>query len=194
MGIKAEEKPEWAIGKKIHRIIQDHVSGKKPDPRFKHIKYTFPIVEEVEFDGRCRFEFELNPLIRKIGKIKGTYKIMGFFDGLDYENKRFLEIKSSDPIWSISRFEQSFQRKLYSLAEPDFTEAILITCSKDESKWEREQAKVYSVPLTERDRLQALDWITAGIRVLEAGNFTSDLVDGKCVDKWCYWGANCQFK
>lgn len=183
MGIKAEERPEWEQGKRIHRIVQDHVSRKIVDNRLKHILYKFPIVEEVDFDERCKFEFEFN-----------GYKIIGFLDGINLKNKRFLEIKSSDPVWSVGRFQKAIQRKIYALARPDLTNAVLITCSKRTANWHLHPAKIFKVPLTEQDRKEAREWITAGIKILESGNFKSDLVDGKCIDFRCYWGANCSFK
>jgi len=191
MGIPQPEKPEWAQGKKIHKIIQAHVSGKKAHPHLKHIKYKFPIVEEKEFDERCRFELPITAGM-KSGKVE-KYKIIGFLDGLNPEEKRFLEIKSSDPIWSLARFKKSIQRKIYSLNK-GFEESILITCSKVIDLWEAQPPKVYKVPLTMQDKSEAVDWIMKGIQILVSGNFTTDLVDGKCVDPRCYWGVNCQFK
>jgi len=192
MGIKPEERPEWEVGKKIHRIIQDHVSGKKLHLNLKHIKHTFPVVEEVDFDERCKFNFDCN----FAGKdIKNKYNIIGFIDGLDPENKRFLEIKSSDPLWSVGKFQNTMQRKVYALAKPEFTEAVLITCTKKIENWDRVPAKIFKVPLTDQDRKEARDWILGGIRIIESGEFTGGLDEnGKCTNPWCYFGKNCQFK
>lgn len=183
MGIPQPEKPEWAQGKKVHQIIQAHVSGKKQHKDLKHIKFRFPVVEEKDFDDRCRFEFDF-----------GKGFVIGFMDGIDEKSKRFLEIKSADPQWSLGKFQKSMQRKLYAHARPEFTEAILITCSKNIDSWMRNPPKVYKVPLTEQDRKDAFEWILAGFEILESGNFTTDLVDGKCLDPRCWWGASCQFK
>ncbi len=68
MGIKAEEKPWMTEGREAHAIIQAHVSGKKPDERLKHIDFHFPIVEERDFDPRCKFSFQFH-----------EYEIIGFF-------------------------------------------------------------------------------------------------------------------
>lgn len=185
-GLKPEERPEWAVGKKIHQIIQDHISGKKLHRSLKHIKYTFPVVEEVDFDSRCKFDFPL---------LNTNYNIIGFYDGLDLDNKRFLEIKSSDPLWSIRKFQDSLQRKVYALAKPELSEAILITCSKDTKRWQKTPPVVYKVPLTQKDREEALKWILGGVKILESGEFSGGLdKEGKCTDPWCYYGANCQFK
>lgn len=202
MGIPQPEKPEWAVGKRIHRIVQDHVAGIKPDERFSHIDYKFPVVEEVDFDERCKFELDMAEMIDKYGKfisggmvnvVNPRYKIIGFRDGSNFDERRFLEIKSSDPVWSLSRFKKSFQRKIYTLTG-EFDECLLITLPKDESRWSENTIKTYLLKATEQDKVDAMKYILDGIKILESGNFTTDLVDGKCIDRWCYWGANCQFK
>lgn len=191
MGIPVPAYPFLEEGTRAHRVIQDHVSGKKPDRAFKHILYKFPIVEEKDFDERCKFTYLL----------EGTdYSIIGFYDGLDYDNKRFLEIKSADPLWSAGRFQKSIQRKIYALANPGLKEAILITCSKKMENWKNQLPKAYKVPLTEKDRAEALEWILEGIEILEKGDFIGGLdKDGKCTE--CFWNlpryrnmASCNFK
>ena len=194
MGLKPEDHEYYHAGKKAHRIIQDHVSGKKPDERLLHIQYTFPIVEEVDFDSRCKFNFNFHHGLLDPLATKNKYNIIGFVDGLDPDNKTFLEIKSADPVWSLAKFQRAMQRKLYALAKPDFKEAILITCSKDPSRWTTEAPRVYSVPLTDQDRKEASDWILGGIKMIEAGQFDGGLENGRCNDPRCYFGVNCQFK
>lgn len=208
MGIPQPQKPEWEQGKKIHRIIQDHVSGKKFHPYLKHIKYKFEIVEEKDFDERCRFEFCFSKKYKNTyelcgktleSKLRDDYGIIGFYDGLNKKKRQFLEIKSSDPLWSLVKFQKSIQRKLYALSNSWLTEAILIACSKDESRWEKELPKVFKVPLTEQDREDAIEWILEGIKILENGQFLSDLTempDGslRCLDPRCFWGENCNWK
>ncbi len=183
MGFKPEEKPWMTEGREAHAIIQAHVSGKKLDDRLAYIGFHFPIVEETDFDPKCKFSFQFE-----------GWEIIGFFDGLDPANKRFLEIKTSTEPWPISKYQQSYQRRLYSLARPEFTESILITGKRGPNTWKINQPKVYSLPLTDQDREEARVWLKKGIDFINAGDFTSDLVDGKCVDPRCYYGANCQFK
>jgi len=191
MCIPQEEKPFFEKGKALHRIIQDHVARIKVDNRLKHILIHFPIVEERDFDPRCKFSF-------KHEHAGETYDFIGFIDGLDPENKRFLEIKSGVSLWSIGKFQQAVQRKIYALARPDFQEAYLITCLSDESTWSTNLPKLFKVPLTDQDRKDATEWINKGIDILNEGNFLSDLqiIDGKptCTDPWCYWGSRCQWK
>jgi len=189
MGFKPEERPEWKRGKEIHRIVQDHLSGKKPDKRFAHIKYKFPIVEEVDFDSRCKFEF---PIKTSTGN---DYLIRGYYDGIDLKEGRFLEIKSGDPLWSIGKFQKAMQRKLYALSNKKLKEAVLVTLSKDEDKWKKQPAKVYKIDITPKDYADVTKWIFDGIGMIESGKFDGGLDEnGKCTDKWCYFGNNCQFK
>lgn len=187
MQIQPEEKPEWAEGKHCHDLMQDHVSGKKLHPHLKHIKYKFPIVEQVAFDPRCKFEL--------IFRVDGEdYKIIGFYDGRNLDFTKLLEGKFSFKPWSLSQFQKSMQRKVYAWSNPEFEEAILITGQRKPELWKDDPPKVYKVPMTRQDRGEAEIWMREGIYILRKGDFTSDLVDGKCVDRWCYWGANCQFK
>ena len=190
MGIPVPDYPFLTAGKDAHRIIQDHVSGKKKDKRLKHIEINFPIVEEVDFDERCKFVFKMD-----------GYEIMGFIDGLDKKNKRFLEIKTSSTPWSMSKFKNAMQRKLYSLALHDlgYKEAYLITGSKDPEEWESNPPKLYSLEITEKDRSDASQWILQGINILESGKFTGGL-DNEGFCEGCFWNmpryqqlANCNF-
>ena len=208
MGITQPENKYMTAGKEAHKIIQAHVSNKHRDSRLNYIEYAFPVVEEKNFDERCGFTFTLKPtssakkdLFSKeltvtsgvyLSKLSKEYEIRGFYDGLDIENGRLLEIKT--PEWAMSKFATSYQRKLYALSNRKFTEAVLITGTGDTTRWGIEPPKVYTVPMTAQDRADARDWILKGISILESGDLQTDLVDGKCVDYRCYWGENCQFK
>ena len=182
LGIPQPSKPEWEEGKICHRIIQDHVARIKVDDRLKHILVTFPTVEVKDFDKNCYFEFPME-----------GYLIRGYYDGLDIENGRFLEIKSGTS-WSFGKYQKSFQRKLYALSNPAFKKAFLILCARFPEEWKQNLPKTFKLPCTDQDREEAKQWILDGIKILEAGDFKTDLVDGKCVDRYCYWGDNCSFK
>ncbi len=183
-GVQVPERKEFENGKRLHRIIQDHVTGKIPDPRLAHIDIHFPIVEETSFDPRCKVNFQINE----------KYAIRGFVDGHDPENKRILEIKTGSPMWSIGQFVKSMQRKIYFVALPNYTESVLITAYADDSQWGVIKPKIYSVVPTSRDKDEAMDWIMGAIAIIEKGDFTGGLTDGKCLDRYCLYGANCQFK
>jgi hypothetical protein len=121
--------------------------------------------------------------------------MIGFFDGLNNETKQMLEIKTSSTPWSIGKFQSLIQRKIYSLARPDITEIVCITATRDPKEWEAIAPKSFTIPMTRRDREEAMEWILAGIRVLESGSFSGGLDEsGRCNDQWCYFGKNCSFK
>ena len=189
-GLKPEERPEWNEGKIAHRIIQDHVSGKKKDDRLAHIEFSFPIVEEVDFDERCKFDMPLY-----FTGLKNSYSIIGFMDGINNAEHRLLEIKVSSVPWSLMKFQQLIQRKIYSMARPDLVETIGITGVRNPDNWKQDLPKVYKIPNTNKDRQEAKDWILGGIKIIESGDFKGGLDEnGKCTDPRCYFGRNCQFK
>lgn len=183
MGFKVEDKPWFHEGTEAHRIIQDHVSGRKIDERLSGVKVTFPVVEQQDFDPKCKFSF-----------VREGIEIIGFYDGLDEENNRFLEIKTSSEPWPIKRYQDSYQRRLYALAKPKMTESILITCKRKPEQWVETPPKVYRLPLTQQDRDEAEEWLIKGITFIKSGVYTGDLVDGRCIDPRCPFGRNCQFK
>lgn len=189
MGIPQEDKKFFQEGRESHRIIQEHVSGKKIDERLKHIEYKFPIVEKVDFDPDCKFSFKFG-----VRSTHEEYDLIGFFDGANIEESRILEIKTSSSPWSISKYMNSVQRKIEALATTGFKESCLITGSRNPDDWKGDPPKVYMLPFTESDRKEAMEWVMEGIYILSSGDFTTDLVDGKCVDPRCYWGSSCQFK
>lgn len=199
LGIPVPDYPFLNEGKEAHRIIQEHLSGKE-NPLLESIKLRFPIVEKKDFDEDCKFSFSLDdvwddddyPEMKK-------YEIFGFVDGYDPVNKRILEIKTSSTAWTIQKFKDLMQRKLYTLAFPEYKECVLITGSKDPEEWKATPPKVYSLKIVGNDMTDALAWIKKGIDVLESGDFSGGLDEnGKC--KGCFWNmdrfpelANCHF-
>lgn len=191
LGIKVPEYPFLAEGKEAHRLIQNHVSGRKSHPALKHIKYRFPIVEPDVSDTDPNY-WDLKEVCKFSFFVGKDYMITGYYDGLDKENNRILEIKSSSTLWSLGKFRNAAQRKVYGLSNDKLKEAVLITCARNVDKWEREPPKVYSVPYTKKDRKEAESWILEGIEILESGDYTGGLdEDGKCTG--CFYGQNCNF-
>lgn len=200
LGLKPEERPEWKEGTEGHRIIQHYLVGKptKPYvytlfdgtkyecvPYMENIKYRFPVVEEEDFDPRCKIVIPINDEV----------EVIGFVDAIDEENKRFGEIKLSSNVWSPKKYMDSFQKKIYALAFKDFTEAVLITGGRNPEMWEHQNLKVYPMPLTNKDRNDAMEYILKAVEVIKSGDFTGGLdEDGICRNKFCYYGANCSFK
>ena len=185
MGIKQEDKIWFTQGKEAHRIIQDHVSGRKKDPRLEHITFHFPIVEEEDFDERTKF----------IIKVNEEYQVRGYMDGFNLETKQMLEIKSSSTLWTAGKYATLMQRKVYALGRPDMVEGVLITCSRDPNKWAVEKPKTVIVQMTDADRAEAKEWIAKGIEIIEKGDFKGGLDEhGRCTNPRCLYGKNCLFK
>lgn len=181
------ENKYFELGSAAHRIMQDHLSGKVPNEAFSHIKAKFPIVEEVDFDDRLRFEVPYK-----------EYLIMGFIDGLDRpmeENPEvMLEGKFSSSPWSLQQYKSSPQRKIYGWALRSLKHAILVTGKLNPDEWKLNRIKTAKVPFVEQDYIDAESYIDYAIQVLKDGAFTTDLVNGRCTDPRCYYGSNCMFK
>lgn len=174
-------------GKAAHRIMQDHVCGKKPHEDFEHIDLHFPIVEHFDFDPRCKFEVPFQ-----------EHTIIGFIDGLDkpvqYNPTRMLEGKFSSSPWSLNKYKNDPQRKIYGWAVRSLTEAYLITGKRRPEEWKTHKIKTARVPFVTKDYADAEEWMLFAINKIKNGDFLSDLVDGICVNPRCYWGENCMFK
>jgi hypothetical protein len=192
-------------GKDCHRIVQDHVARIEDHKYLKNIKVEFPIVEEVNFDSRCKFEFELVSKIEEFSpyvglhKLKGKYKIIGFYDGRLEDYSKTMEGKFSSTPWTIGKFKKDIQRKIYALSNNKIKEQFLITGYRDVEKWKTNPLKISSLKPTEKDKMEAAEWIIKGIEILEKGDFTGGLdKNGKCTG--CFWNmeryphlANCNF-
>lgn len=177
-----------------HSIIQKHVSGVLKDPRINYLTEEFPLVETKRFDPQMKF----------VLNIMG-YEVMGFLDGENQQLKKFLEIKLSggldgkDPTpWTLGKFRDLMQRKIYTLARPDYKKSTLITGSLDPDHWAKPMThlKVIQCDNTEQDKKEALAWLEAGITVFESGDYNGGLdEDGRCtMGRMCPWGDACQFK
>lgn len=222
MGRKVPENEYMREGRRIHKIIQEHISGKVLRNDLSHIKHTFPIVEEVDFDERCHF---IKPVLkpgevlakhhadnlRRLGA-KGVmfardtelkiyldsiskYWVHGYIDADNPEEKKFGEIKSAGTMWSIGDFVRSNQRRVYAWVKEDYKWMIGITAIKYDDKWSETPPKSYPIPLTQKDREQALKWIWDAVALIEKGSFKGGLDEnGKCTLKFCNYGDNCAFK
>jgi len=209
MGRKPEDKWYYHEGKEAHKIIQQHLSGKKPNLFLSQVKdlqeFMFEVVERQDFDPRCKFNVTLESLMKtyynetspngELYKPRGEYNLIGFVDGRDTGWTRGLEIKTSSQVWSITKFKEAMQRKVYVLAVPTLKEMILVASKRKQEEWEREKPKVFTVPSTNEDRAEAFDWILGGIKIIESGNYSGGLDEnGVCNLPFCYYGVNCMFK
>mgnify|MGYP001164684551 CR=1 FL=1 len=185
MGAKVPDNEFFKNGHRLHAIIQGHLSGKTPDERLSHLTHKFPIVEEVDFDKRCEFIIPINE----------KFQVRGFVDAKDPANLKLGEIKTAGKMWTIGQFQNSMQKKVYALGHPEYKTMVGITALSDDSQWLKEKVKAYPIPLTQRDRDEALKWILEAIAVIEKGEFNGGLDDnGKCALRFCNFGENCQFK
>lgn len=185
--IKQPESDALKEGKAAHRIMQDHVSGVKPHPCFEHIDLKFDVVETKDFDPRCKFEVPF-----------GDYVIFGYIDGLDKPVKEeptvMLEGKFSSSPWGLTKYKRDPQRKICGWAVRSLKEAYLLTGLRRPEQWETTKLKTARVPFKPKDYSDAEEWMLKAIKMIEEGDFLSDLVNGKCVNPRCYWGENCMFK
>ncbi len=177
-------------GREVHKIIQGHISNKKPNEILLQIKElqnigSFPIVEERNFDPRCKVIISINE----------KYEVIMLYDALDPDNLRFGEIKAWGKMWTVGQFQSSMQRKMYVLGKPTFTKALLITALPDPKQWLEENPRVFTIPATEQDKKDAEKYIEDAIKVIEGGVFKGGLDEnGKCTNRFCYFKENCQFK
>ncbi len=198
MGIKPEETIYMTQGTEGHGIIQGHIGGITPDPRLFFLKDRFMFVEKRKFDPEMKFEIDIN-----------GYKIIGFLDADNPPTKTMGEIKLSGTPWTQKQFIDSFQRKIYAIAKPGYTNAILITGSlnpdmwvkkdftdpENQKLWKKGELFTYDVPVTDKDREEARKWIIEALTIFENGDFNGGLDEnGRCNVFRCPWGKNCHFK
>lgn len=184
---EVEDKTYFQEGREAHRLIQDHVSGIKKTHYLTgwREEIYFPIVEQKQFDDNLRFRFDIDD----------TYGVTGFADGLNPDLLRVGEIKTSSVIWSVKKYAESMQRKVYAVGFPSYKEGLLITCSRNPRDWFLKPPRTALVPFTDRDREEALAWIKGGIAIIKNGNFKGGLdSDGYCNDWNCLYGKNCFFR
>jgi CRISPR/Cas system-associated exonuclease Cas4 (RecB family) len=180
MELPAKEFYYFTEGKEAHKVIQDHVSEKKIDQRLIDAgivgkRFYFPVVEEIEKDPNCEIKFDINK----------EYSLHGFIDGFNHENKSFLEIKTGTG-WSLGKFHKLVQRKIYAVGIPDYKESVLITCTRDLKDF-----KKFAVPLTQKDREEALEWIKEGMKIINKGKFDG----GENIDcPRCVYNEVCQWR
>lgn len=186
-GIPQPESEALIEGRRNHRIMQDHVSGRKLHEDFSHIDLKFPIVEVEDYDPRCKFEVPFR-----------GHTIIGFIDGLDKPVQEsptvMLEGKFSSSPWSLTKFKKSAQRKIYGWAVPSLEKAFLITGHRKTDKWKVKRIKTAMVPFTEQDYEEAIEYMNFAIDKIKSGDLLTDLVGGKCTDPYCWWGENCMYK
>lgn len=171
MGIETPENEYMTKGKSVHQIIQDHFSGKKIDPRLSNWNFKF---NKVEY--HCRKEY-------------GNYLLHGFLDAANFATKEFLEIKSSSKPWSQSQFYNLIQAPYYALVS-GLKKVVFLTCDFD-----LKNIKIFTQEFSDRDLHKAQGWADEAIKIIESGEFRSDLdATAHCDNPRCPYGSNCWFR
>lgn len=185
MGLKTKNLPVFAEGNAVHSLIQRHVSGTELSPLLANKKLpTFPIVETRKMDSATS----------RTLAIDGKYSLYGFADGLNFDTKQLLEIKSAGTPWSAGRLHKTMQWRVYGLLFPEMEEVVLITSKRDlaDPDWSKSVA-VIKQPITEQDRQNAWEWVKSAVDFIEAGDFQLEPNTGynKCLYIGCPWcGGN----
>jgi hypothetical protein len=144
----------------------------------------FPLVEEKDFDKRTGFML-----------LFGEYQVIGYADGLNKEAKTGAEIKLSSSPWTLKKYLDSEQRKMYGLGFPWLEKMFLITGLRYPEEWAVTPLKVHRLPFGKDDKKQAERFIEEGIQIIEDGDYTGGLDEnGRCRDRNCAYGPNCLFK
>lgn len=162
MYLEKEDFPYFHTGREGHEIIQKHISNKLLDDRLKDLKYHFPIVEEKDFDERLKFEIKFDD---------DTF--IGFLDARNDEKKVFCDIKISTTLWTMKKFLDLMQRKVYQLAYPGYS-FVGITAKPDLSE-------VYTIELPNRpkDSETAREWIIEGFKKVKESKYEAN-PDANC--------------
>ena len=165
--------PYLEEGSRLHRIVQDHVSGRAEYPALAHLPY-FPHVEQGKFD----------PVMNVRLPINDQFSFFGYVDGLNPQTKQFLEIKTGSA-WSKQRFLALVQWKLYAAALPDYTDVVFVNCSRPERYWTASNVTVYRHTITAEDRAAAQPFIARAIDIIEHIDQYPLTVKGR--SRWCFY-------
>jgi hypothetical protein len=150
MGLKQIEREYFKFGKEMHRVVQDHLSYKKPlnvDTLRGLGKWE---VEECEKDPNMEVEFKID-----------RYTFNGYVDAKQVENKQFLDIKSGAS-WSPLKMYKSHQFSLYSYGL-GFSKFKLIHVPKVGVKY----ATVHNCTYTREHHDRSLEWVRDGIKIIQ---------------------------
>ena len=171
MGCKVEENEWMRQGKANHKIIADHILKKKIDERLKGIDLDF---QEAEF--KCFRDLDFTD----------KYALFAYIDMISWKSKSLLEIKTSTKPWSMSKFNDLNQWRLYAYMT-NFKHCWFLT-----SDHELKGIKKFYIEATDNDYKIAEDMVKKSIDIIENQDLKQDLVNGKC-DGWCSFGKNCYF-
>jgi len=148
--------PYFRTGREGHEVVQRHISKKKLDDRLtENLKgFYFPIVEEKDFDERLKFDIKF-----------GKDNFIGFLDARNDGAKVFSDIKISTKLWTMKKFVDLMQRKVYQYAYPDYS-FVGITATPD-----LKEAETKIIPCRPQDAEEARKWIVAGFKAIKNSDF-----------------------
>lgn len=173
LGLETFTTPYLEMGNRLHRIIQDHVSGRVEHPALAHLPY-FPHVEQDSYDPKMRVFLPINT----------KFGFHGYVDGLNPQTGQFMEIKTGS-VWSKQRFLDLVQWKLYAACLPEYSEVVFVNCSSNEQYWTKGNVRVFRHTITELDRAAARPFIKKAIDVIEHLDRYPLYVKGR--SRWCFY-------
>lgn len=174
MGLERFEHAYYDEGRAVHRVIQEHVSGTRLNPLLEHLP-LFDTVETEDFDPKTYFEFEHNGFI-----------VHGYLDGYDSERHELLEIKSSSQPWTLSKFADLVQWRIYALAKVQAKKAWFVSVPRDMQLWNVHTIKIYNSPISFQDKQKAVEFIDLAIdRVKNIKDAIAAETTQKCSFKQC---------
>lgn len=196
MGLPKRKYAPFEEGKEIHRVLLDHMGGiklderiskrEKEDKRFQLPKLT--VIEKVDFD----------PDTKRYIEIDDKYALVTFIDGSNLP-ELVVEIKSSNTAWTLGKFRDLMQRKIYSIAYPEAKRTVLVSSGRRllMPGWQY-TIKVFSTDHSKADKDEAMGWIKSGIAIIEKGDFEPDEKElelikdpyNKCWYENCPWCNN----
>ena len=169
MGIKKPVSPQMEQGKKDHETIQAHCLGGN-NPALENVKLRFT---QKEYEFRVPWD--------------SKYGIHGFIDLWDKDTNSLAEIKTGSAVWSLRKFMDLMQWRLYAKAT-ETKQCYGISCIAGVKN-----ARVYPLPYTQKDAIMIDKWVTAAIEMIDAKKFTDDLIEEKWCTGNCGYRDNCRF-
>jgi CRISPR/Cas system-associated exonuclease Cas4 (RecB family) len=168
LGIEQPTSEAMAAGKVAHKILQDHVTGVKLDPRIP-LELSF---KQAEYNCFAPYN--------------DKFSLYGFIDCISFNSKTFMEYKTSSSPWSQQKFDKLMQIPFYGLCT-NFRKAFMVTSTKDLTGF-----KTFYKVITEDEINNVKKWIDGAIYIIEKGDFFTDLDENKKC-KGCNWGQSCYF-
>jgi len=155
MGIPRHTSQAMEEGKSAHKIIQEHVSGKKLNPLLDKLP-QFGIVETMDRDSKTEIKYQIND----------KYYLIGYADGIDLKTNSLLEVKSGKK-WTPLEFARLMQWRLYLLGLPDIKTVYLVNTPRLESDWNSDNIRIFKTTVVKNDIKNAKEYLQRAIYMIE---------------------------